>query len=351
MLKKMSKEKSLKGVGYTEETKKPKEKDEIIKTLFEFKKKFRRSKEWREKREQLIKDRGGKCELCGGAEHLTPAHQDYLDDFCFKYEDERIVIMGERVDFYIRNSSLMPTYKDELEKYDCLLENKETHKTYRKLRAAAEKKLIEKFIAWYKNLDICLLLCRKCHYAQHKGMVLCKCKKKYYDPELYSCCYNCNPEKDLIEAKTKIREIQDEIDDLGYDYDVCCEYCGKDWDGVGDWSEDDIGNVVFCPKCRKLPNLKELMKRKNEKIEKRKKDLEEQQRRLIRQLEAGDPCMGYADGYATSSEKNLDEEYIDSMKLLPEENEYTEKELEQLKELKMLKNKNGNRKNPKKILL
>ena len=45
----------------------------------------------------------------------------------------------------------------------------------------------------YLSLEGCVVLCNKCHFMLHKGYRLCLyCKKKYYNPSEYECCFNCH---------------------------------------------------------------------------------------------------------------------------------------------------------------
>lgn len=284
---------------------------------------FRKSKEWDKKREQLIKERGEKCEWCGSIEYLTPAHKD-CDEWikCTSPKNEQLLVC-----FSVRNSCLKSNYylvfhyyfqqmlektppkdafnsKGKLQKehWKLLYEQNKTNSFLMKIVEMME----ERFIEWYKNFDNCLLLCRRCHRAQGKGMVLCSCKKNYYDPQRYKTCYNCNPEKELIEVRAKIREIQEEVEELEYD-EICdneqpsCELCGKSYDWKGDWEFYNVGylSVSLCPECREISNKKEIVNKKakkqnkdrkirNKKIEKKIEILEKQQRALLKKFPSGD---------------------------------------------------------------
>lgn len=195
-------------------------------------KQFRNSKEWKEKREKLIQEKK-KCEWCLGKEHLTPAH---------KHEE-----------FNIRKM---------------------------------------KYIDWYRNFDNCLLLCRRCHFAQGKGMILCRiCKKKYHKWG-WDTCWDCNPKKEEIE----IRKIKEEIEGLEYqkgsdgisfyyhDSPYECYICGNDgeYESIG----DDYEQYCFCKKCSKLPNREEVAYKKYEDIvEKRNKEIKNKIKELKQKIE------------------------------------------------------------------
>ncbi len=150
----------------------------------------------------------------------------------------------------------------------------------------------------YLSLTNTLTFCNRCHFAWEKGMILCsKCKKKYH-PTMFIFCYNCNPEKNIIELKKKLRELQYEINGLDCfeRMEIDCYACGKEgWDS--DWEEDKINQdtyfnyLLYCPKCKLLPNKKELgdIRSKEEdkkiRINKRKeKKLKQQQEELLNTL-------------------------------------------------------------------
>lgn len=64
------------------------------------------------------------------------------------------------------------------------------------------RKLNEKYL----NFEGVQVLCRRCHFAYHNGLVLCQnCKKKYHGIR-FNTCYNCLPP----ERKKHIQSLKDE---------------------------------------------------------------------------------------------------------------------------------------------
>jgi hypothetical protein len=62
---------------------------------------------------------------------------------------------------------------------------------------------------YYMSLKDCIALCKKCHFALHKGLVLCRtCKKKYHLKQ-HSSCWNCIPDS---KWKREIERAHREID-------------------------------------------------------------------------------------------------------------------------------------------
>ena len=60
----------------------------------------------------------------------------------------------------------------------------------------------ERFAVWrieyertYMDFENVVILCRRCHFALHKGKVLCsRCKIHYHNPR-YQMCFECNKVK------------------------------------------------------------------------------------------------------------------------------------------------------------
>lgn len=81
------------------------------------------------------------------------------------------------------------------------IHNEEIKKAYQNYKKKARKDYKD-----LENQDI-LILCKRCHYAYHKGMVLCKeCGKKYHKGG-YDMCWDCfvkTPKgKEILERKNK----------------------------------------------------------------------------------------------------------------------------------------------------
>ena len=85
-----------------------------------------------------------------------------------------------------------------------LYENEEI----RKILNPIVERVNKLFKEWYSNFDNCLLLCKKCHYAQSKGLFLCECKKRYYFIE-HGSCPDCYP-KEKKEGIAKRKKEEEE---------------------------------------------------------------------------------------------------------------------------------------------
>jgi len=125
--------------------------------------KFRRSKEWKRKRAKFIKKKK-RCYVCGSSKVLVPAHKNQMGIIEFN---------DEKYPYEIYNSELYLT----------------GFKIYPKI---LKRKMFSSFMKWYKNFDIsCLLLCKKCHFKQTLGQVICKkCGKEFHESK-FKGCFNC----------------------------------------------------------------------------------------------------------------------------------------------------------------
>ncbi|MBN1794251.1 MAG: hypothetical protein JW844_04745 [Candidatus Omnitrophica bacterium] len=109
-------------------------------------------KEWKEKRDEFIKARGGKCEWCGSSLFLTVHH---LDESTYDKKDQYVDLKEQ--------------------------EN--------------------------------IVLCRKCHFAIHHNLELCHiCRKKYHKAN-YLSCFNCK-DKALEEERETEKEIDEAEEEM-----------------------------------------------------------------------------------------------------------------------------------------
>ena len=224
--------------------------------------KFRRSKEWKEKRKAFIEKKGGVCEVCGKNERLTPAHKNI-----------NVLLEGEEGNFncQIYNSSLY-------------------------LEEGFPEKLKERvynwFMKWYKDFDSnCMLLCNGCHIQQTNGHIICNvCKKKFHKP-LYKTCWECNPNKEEIEMKKKINELEGELwEEEDFEHYPKCDLCGKDYFKFVNkekWEEiyDLIPSVMFCEECSKNPERINIVKKKEKDRRKKIREHNKPIKKKIKQIE------------------------------------------------------------------
>lgn len=93
-----------------------------------------------------------------------------------------------------------------------------------------------------------MILCKRCAFAIHKGMVLCSICKKKYHLKKFSSCFNCLPAsvKELIDSRNPLLDItcpcgyktqarQDDWEGEGL-IDICMTGCPQGY----------AGNVVEC---------------------------------------------------------------------------------------------------------
>jgi len=133
------------------------------------KRNLRHTKQWKEQRKEIIK--GKVCAWCGSDKSLVVHH----------YNEPRVTGLNKWKSIF-RSVEKSPKNKDL---------------SYDELKQIVD----EKFADWKKRTletymdfspENIIILCKRCHYALHKGMVLCKnCKQKYHKRR-YDFCYECN---------------------------------------------------------------------------------------------------------------------------------------------------------------
>ena len=63
----------------------------------------------------------------------------------------------------------------------------------------------------YESFEGTMILCRSCHFAWHKGLILCsKCKKRYHKRK-YDYCYSCfsKTEQGKLRRKSWLRYLKE----------------------------------------------------------------------------------------------------------------------------------------------
>lgn len=130
--------------------------------------KLRYSKEWKKQREEIIE--GKVCAWCGSDKALVVHH----------YNEPKVTGLAKW------KSIMRSTEKQK--KYADL--------PYEELKEIVDQKFAkwkEKYLETYMDFspENVLILCKKCHFALHKGMVLCKVCKKKYHKRRFDMCYTC----------------------------------------------------------------------------------------------------------------------------------------------------------------
>jgi len=186
------------------------------------------SSEWRKKRAEFIKDKA--CEWCGSKKKLTIHHTKPPPKYDTLVRHATRVILDQKVtegefEYQIKNRKACPKcgrrsfYKritirplyhcnkcgNEFDKAKTVYINAKwlSKNGFRVFwgkygseikRIALE--LSRKGHEYYMSLQDCMVLCKKCNFALHKGKVLCKVCKKRYHSKQYSTCWNCIPDSD-----------------------------------------------------------------------------------------------------------------------------------------------------------
>lgn len=126
------------------------------------------SKEWKEKRLELIE--GKLCAWCGSDEALAVHH----------YNEPKVT---------------------GLSKWKSIMRTTEKQKKYAPLSYGELKEVVDgKFADWKEKTlanymdfspENIIILCKRCHFALHKGLVMCqKCKENYHKKR-FDMCYKC----------------------------------------------------------------------------------------------------------------------------------------------------------------
>ncbi len=147
-----------------------------------------KTKEYKEAKQQAIKEGKikSKCEWCNSTECLTPHHEiSFRQLYYFELRRLQIVKMSKEQNFTFPPCALTKTGGFSTSKgylkvgvfKNFLQENPE-------LREEANKIATEKYL-FFEDI---ITLCQRCHFAVHKGMMLCPyCKKAYYKIDFPSC--------------------------------------------------------------------------------------------------------------------------------------------------------------------
>jgi ribosomal protein L37AE/L43A len=192
--------------------------------------------QWKKKRLEFIQ--GKTCEWCGSAENLAIHHVEHFNGLqeykklvtrtisqhfaAGKNKDEKLDLLAEvNQKVQVRHNNLCPkcgyqvyARKTISPKYKCKKCSTEIDTPVRRLSPDTQKALRREFrksflqshkdaidktfkelkensnqeYLDFKNVNV---LCRKCHYAKEKGLVICEvCHKSYHKPK-YGKCWEC----------------------------------------------------------------------------------------------------------------------------------------------------------------
>lgn len=112
---------------------------------------------------------------------------------------------------------------------------------------------------YYLSFEDCVVLCSRCHFSLHRGLILCKaCKQHYHSPH-YKICSECDPNSKRKQMNYSYEKVDvcvpcgemitvDEDDlQIGGIFNICLDYCPKGQDinfcsDFGKWYEEDLKN-------------------------------------------------------------------------------------------------------------
>jgi len=236
------------------------------------------TKEWKTKREEFIKLKGGKCEICGSTDKLNVAHPTSRESkFYFigsvLREDERL----RHLFYYIKevcpkcsyaSISERKTMKPEFRCGRCgfCFEKEEIKKEERELSNCSVSYPLynnsknEEFRKWadevweehkkeewkrYLSFETARLLCNRCHLGEHLFMDLCPICKKKYKSINYKTCFECNPDKEKLKKRIDEEKRMEEIIEI----DLPCGKKGR----VERGAYEIMGFFEYChDSCNKI---------------------------------------------------------------------------------------------------
>ena len=99
----------------------------------------------------------------------------------------------------------------------------------------------------YASFEGCEVLCKRCHFAFHKGLYLCpKCKRKYAKPK-YETCFDCLPPEEKKEIEERQKEMEDEEEVPLINFVFPCGLKGKTYVNQLEWGILEAC-LHICPK-------------------------------------------------------------------------------------------------------
>lgn len=173
-------------------------------------KKVWETKEFREAKKNFQLDK--KCYQCGSQEELTPHHLISYKDLVFgKLREIAIIDFCKQKNVTFTHSAITKSggfstsggYIKALELYDFI----RSHPEFKEKAHELAK------VEYYEFSNI-QTLCKRCHFAIEKGMILCYLCKKNYHPISFSSCYNCKEEheRNMLKGIDEIEQMEDEFE-------------------------------------------------------------------------------------------------------------------------------------------
>lgn len=223
---------------------------------------------WKKKREEFIKDK--ECEWCGSKKELSIHHKKHSLPYDLHYKQVSDMMLRklikERVYKPIRreacpgcDSFSIYTRRTIAPKYRCIncgntfeqpskretpWITKEDWADFQKRRGEEIKEIVrsqrEKSFEEYMSFEDAVILCKRCHHASEKGLVLCQvCRERYHRPR-NGKCWECFKKTEKGQELAKKLERLNEL--LPYSH----PWCGKTFQIRREWWNEEADPQMCC---------------------------------------------------------------------------------------------------------
>ncbi len=247
------------------------------------------SPEWKKKHAEFIK--GKKCEWCGAEKSLVVHHTKRSIQYRQIMYQDALRLLAEKIKqgeykLETRKRSVCPECKGSRiytrikarplyrcngcsNEFDKPLEIEEEtnrisrgdwnafYSKYKTDNAGKAKQYAKASNKYYLSFEDCVVLCNKCHFSLHRGLILCKSCKKHYHSSHYQMCSECDPnsarkQMNKLYEKVEVRVPCGEIItvengelEIGGIFNICLDHCPKGQDinscsDFGKWYEEDM---------------------------------------------------------------------------------------------------------------
>ena len=146
---------------------------------------IRQRKAFKDKAEQFKQDKT--CKLCGSNEDLAVHHTN-------KHDKQYVAHIKEFLNTELRHAGIRLNRLDYLDMVKGVMD------ALTPLEQHYDKIITDR----YMDFSDCIVLCKKCHIADHHGRELCPMCKTHYKSKQYETCFECLPDEDKIKINTAI---------------------------------------------------------------------------------------------------------------------------------------------------
>ncbi len=163
------------------------------------------TKEFRDAKKNFQLDK--KCQQCGSVKELTPHHLvSYKDLIFWKLREIAITELCKEKGVTFTHSALTKTGGfSSSAGYIKLTELASFIKSHPEFKEKAEELAKREYYS-FSNIQT---LCKKCHFATEKGMMLCYICKTKYHPRNFESCFDCK-----AEHQRRYNEFEKEMDEM-----------------------------------------------------------------------------------------------------------------------------------------